>query len=312
MLTGQRVASREETLMCSERPCDVLLGVAPLRDGFLLSLADITQLKEAEKRAAMQNEQLRELNEQLKEADKRKSEFLSTVSHELRTPLTPIKQFLQSMLMGVYGSISDQQRSRLHVALDNVNDESMLIDNLLDLVRIEEGRVPLNRQIEDVGSIIRSVAQVLEHDADEKGIQLHTRTSEEHQLFAYLDRAKVKQILSNIVHNAIKFTPAGGSITIRATGNSDNICIDVSDTGIGIPECELERIFERFYRVENSLTSTSGGTGIGLSIAKKYAELHGGRISVVSSPTSGSTFTVILPKQPGDQNDDPNENPPRR
>ena len=247
------------------------------------------------------NQQLAEAYEQLMELDRKKSEFLSTVSHELRTPLTPIKQCLQTTLEGIYGHVNDRQRDRLEIALDNVNHESMLVDNLLDLIRIQEGRIMLDLRLEDVVAIIRSVIQILEHDALEKNIQLKVELSGQDQLRAHLDRIKIKQVISNLVHNAIKFTPKGGVVAIQATGDAERIRISVADTGVGIPESEKDRIFERFYQVDSSLTRQEGGTGIGLAIVKEYVERHGGSIRLTSQPNLGSTFTFDLPKRPGDQ-----------
>jgi signal transduction histidine kinase len=144
---------------------------------------------------------------------------------------------------------------------------------------------------------MRDVFQVFEYDAEAKSIDLQLEFSEEATLSTMLDRGKVKQVLSNLVHNAIKFTDAGGSVTISASGKDNWIEVQVIDTGVGIPESDLNKIFDRFYQVDSSLTRKVGGTGIGLNIAKEYVERHEGRIWAESELGHGSTFVFTLPKK---------------
>lgn len=243
--------------------------------------------------------ELEKANEELKELDRKKSEFLSTVSHELRTPLTPIKGCLEGMLKERYGNINEKQRNRLEVALASVNDEVRLIENLLDLVRIQENRVTLELEAGSVKEIIYNVYQLFEYDAKNKDLTLILEISDKDLLNTQLDKGKTKQIIINLVYNAIKFTPTGGRITISASKEDRFIKITVSDTGCGINEDQLEKIFERFYQIDSSSTRKVGGTGIGLSIVKEFVELHGGEISVESKPGEGSIFTFTLPLRDG-------------
>jgi signal transduction histidine kinase len=171
---------------------------------------------------------------------------------------------------------------------------------LLDLVRIQEGRVSLDLEFGSVGDIVQSIIQVFEYDAKEKQIKLKAELPGKDDLVTQLDRGKTKQVLSNLVHNAVKFTPQGGTVAVSASGEDKWIKIQVSDTGIGIPESEQEKIFDRFYQVDSSLTRKVGGTGIGLNIAKEYVEMHGGKIWVESKFGEGSTFTFTLPKREWD------------
>jgi GAF domain-containing protein len=248
--------------------------------------------------------ELKDAYEELRELDKRKSEFLSTVSHELRTPLTPIKSCVENMLGGIYGPINEKQRARLELALAGANDEARLVENLLDLVRIQEGRVSLDLEFGNVGDIVQNIIQVFEYDAKEKQIKLRAELPGKDDLVTQLDRGKTKQVLSNLVHNAVKFTPQGGTVTVSASSEGEWIKVRVSDTGFGIPEGELEKIFDRFYQVDSSLTRKVGGTGIGLSIAKEYIEMHGGKIWVESKLGKGSTFTFTLPKRGASEDND--------
>lgn len=237
---------------------------------------------------------LQEQNEKLKELDKRKSEFLSTVSHELRTPLVPIKACIENMLSGMYGSINNVQRGRLELALTSVNHEARLIENLLDLVRIEEDRVSLDLETENLTKIIQNIFQVLEYDCKEKNIAFNLKVPPEN-FFIKLDRHKIRQVLLNLVHNAIKFTPNGGKVTLVVRRNEKCVKIDIIDTGIGVPKDKLPHIFDRFYQADNSLTRKIGGTGLGLNIAKEYVILHGGKIWVESIEEVGSIFSFTLP-----------------
>lgn len=237
----------------------------------------------------------KELEEAL-ERDRKKTEFLSTVSHELRTPLTPVKGSIENLLSEMYGPLNDKQRARLEMALTNVNDEARLIENLLDLVRIQEERVTLDLDKENIANLVKSVVQVFEYDAKKKHIKLSMDLAAKEDLTAYFDRGKIKQVITNLVGNAIKFTPEKGTVLILVSGNSKWIRVDVKDDGIGIPVGEEEKIFERFYQVDSSLTRKAGGTGIGLSIVKEYVQMHGGKVIVESEVGKGSVFAFTLPR----------------
>ncbi len=238
--------------------------------------------------------ELEKANEELKELDKRKSEFLSTVSHELRTPLTPIKQCLENMLSGMYGSINEKQTKRSEMALACVNEEARLIENLLDLVRIQENRIQLEPEFGNIADILHRIIHIFEYDARDKKLELKTDIPNDNSLVTKIDKGKIRQIITNLVHNAIKFTEKG-TITVSASIENNSIKICVSDTGIGVPNDQLEKIFDRFHQVDSSLTRKVGGTGIGLNITKNFIELHSGRIWVESEIGVGSTFSFKLP-----------------
>lgn len=240
--------------------------------------------------------QLTQAVEELKELDQRKSEFLSTVSHELRTPLTPIKSCLENTLSGMYGPLAEKQHSRLEIALASANDEARLVENLLDLVRIQEGRATLELEFSNLADVVRSVVQVFEYDAQGKSIELMANLPPEGVLGIQLDRGKIKQVLTNVIGNAIKFTPEGGTVVVSVSSDEQWAYVQIRDTGIGISVEEHERIFDRFYQVDSSLTRKVGGTGIGLSIVKEYVEMHGGKVWVESVLDKGATFTFTLPK----------------
>lgn len=241
--------------------------------------------------------QLTQAIEELKELDQRKSEFLSTVSHELRTPLTPIKSCLENILSGMYGPLAEKQHARLEIALASANDEARLVENLLDLVRIQECRATLDLEFSNLGDVVRSVVQVFEYDANRARVELVADLPPEGVFWIQLDRGKIKQVLTNMIGNAIKFTPEGGTVAVSVSSDEQWACVRIQDTGIGIPVEEHEKIFDRFYQVDSSLTRRVGGTGIGLSIVKEYVEMHGGKVWVESALGKGATFTFTLPKR---------------
>jgi signal transduction histidine kinase len=232
----------------------------------------------------------------LDELDKVKNKFLSTVSHELRTPLTPVQSCVENMLSGLYGPLTDKQRSRLESALASVREERRLIENLLDLVRIQENAVTVQKEHSSIAKVIDDVTRVFEYDASQERISLIVDLPDGDPLYAHMDVGKVKQVLTNLVSNALKFTPQGGSITIAASDVGQEIEVRVEDTGIGIAEEEYDRIFARFYQIDSSSTRRVGGTGIGLNVVKEYVELHKGRVWVESEVGRGSIFFFTLPK----------------
>lgn len=222
------------------------------------------------------------------------TEFLSTVSHELRTPLTPVQSCIQNFLHDVYGPITDKQRDRLQIALSNIHHEVRLVENLLDLVRIQEGKVLLDQQDTSLVEVIRDVTNIFEYDANQQEITLAFALPQDDLLSVRIDVDKIKQVLINLISNALKFTSKGGLVTVHAFRKENEIKVQIQDTGIGIHEKEYERVFERLYQVERSSTRRFGGMGIGLNIAKEYIEMHGGKIWVVSEIGKGSTFAFTL------------------
>lgn len=223
-----------------------------------------------------------------------RSELISDASHQLRTFLTPVKSCIDNMLYETYGRINDKQRSRLKTALSSLEEEFRLIENLLGLARIAKEKASLEEEFQDISSTIMDVAQIFEYDVKEKNISLNCESLIERRTM--LDRSKIKHVLTNLLENAIKFTPEGGHITVSTFEGEEYFGVKVHDTGIGIPEGERSKIFEEFYQGDSSSLGRVGGSGIGLSIAKNYVELHGGKIWVESEGDTGSTFIFTIPK----------------
>lgn len=244
--------------------------------------------------AAELERRVEQRTEELHKALRTQSEFLSTVSHELRSPLASIKWCLESTLAGLYGDVAEKQRERFELALAKANEEAYLIENLLDLVRIESGQVSLDLDRENLAKIVRDVIQEFERDAKDRNVELKTLLPSE-PVQIVLDRQKMKQVVANLVSNAIKFTPGPGCVTVSILKRDDCVILRIADTGIGIPKGEQDKIFDRFYQVDRSLTRDVGGTGIGLNIVKNYVELHRGTVTVESEVNKGSIFTVLIP-----------------
>ncbi|MFZ5640504.1 MAG: two-component system histidine kinase PnpS [Bacillota bacterium] len=235
---------------------------------------------------------LRDITE-IRELERMRTEFVANVSHELRTPLTSIKGFVETLLDG---AIEDKMLAR-HF-LDIVNEESnrltRLIDDLLSLSRLEERNAEANKAPVEIDKVIGNIITMLNPQMKEKNLELETNIAGGMPVIQ-ADRDMMGQLLINLLDNAIKYTPAGGRIKIEAAPAQQGIKVTVSDTGIGIPEESLPRLFERFYRVDKARSREMGGTGLGLAIVKHILELHGGSIEVSSELGRGTVFTFYLP-----------------
>jgi PAS domain S-box-containing protein len=228
------------------------------------------------------------------EADRAKSEFVSTVSHELRTPMTAIKGYTDLLHAGAAGPITPEQQRFLSTIKNNTDRLTALINDLLDISRMETGRVRFEPQPVQIGEVIAEVVNALAGQAEEKHLSLT------YEVAAGLpdvmgDRDRLNQVLTNLVGNSIRYTPESGKIEVRAYSVERAVRVDVQDTGIGIAPEDMGHIFDRFYRAAHPLVQETRGTGLGLSIVKMFVEMHGGRIWVESTPDRGSTFTFILP-----------------
>lgn len=236
-----------------------------------------------------------------KELERMKSNFLSVISHELRTPLHSIGGFVDVILMGKTGPINDLQRDFLETVKEQAQHLYQLIEDLLEFNRLESGQFQLSITPVEIGTLVKEVVESMFPVADERHIHLINKVNVPTATVEG-DRKRLRQVFTNLVDNALKFTPAGGSVTIAAETTADGVTVRVQDTGIGIPKEEQGRIFERFYQVDSGLTREHRGTGLGLAIVKHIVEQHGGRIWVESEVNRGSTFFVSLPyTQPRDQ-----------
>jgi len=251
-------------------------------DGYkrvVVAINDITERKHAEER--------------LRETMELNSQFVSSVSHELRTPLACMKEAVAIVLDGAAGTVNDKQKRFLDIAKRNMDRLGGLIDNVLDFQKLDAGKMKLNVQQNNIGKIVRDACNTMGSLAGNKGIDLTIEIPGDLPE-ATFDGDKIIQVLTNLISNAVKFTPEGGKICVCARRSAEETAISVSDTGMGIPKEALGRVFERFYRVERPGRHVPG-TGLGLAIVNRIVMMHGGRIEVESTVDQGSTFTVFLP-----------------
>jgi two-component system phosphate regulon sensor histidine kinase PhoR len=275
---GDHVEAKVEMLRGNRRSFD--LRVAPLRfevagqtSGAIGIFFDITQLERLERV---------------------RQEFLSNVSHELRTPLTAIIAFVETL---EEGAIEDSANNRRFLTVIRRNAERMhsLIDDILELSAIEAGIVTVEPHAVRLRSVIEDITTALAARAEARSIKLRNQIAQ--GVIVYADARRLEQMLTNLIDNAVKFNREGGEVTIRHAATATRDCVSVIDTGDGVAGEHIERIFERFYRVDRARSRNEGGTGLGLAIVKHLARAHGGEATVQSTPGKGSTFTIELPNQ---------------
>ena len=290
-----------------------LLAVPILREGRVLGglvisrrtpgefSADVVELLQTfatQSALAIQNARLfREIevkSRELAAASQHKSEFLANMSHELRTPLNGIIGFSEVMLERMFGEINEKQEEYLNDILTSGRHLLSLINDILDLSKIEAGRMELEVSDFHLPSAVDNAVTLVRERATRRGLTLSQEIDE--QVASYRgDERKIKQVMLNLLSNAVKFTPEGGSVTVRATRKPEAIEIAVNDTGIGIAPEEQAAVFEEFRQVGSDMARKHEGTGLGLALAKRFVELHGGRIWLESEVARGSSFTFTLP-----------------
>ncbi len=280
-------------------PVEISLSPLKSEEGFRVTavIRDITDRKEVEDRLlAVQTKYTGELelrNREIERANRHKSEFLANMSHELRTPLHTVIGFSELLAEELQGPLNaNQKRFVSHILKDSQHLLS-LINEVLDLSKIEAGKVQLNREPVDLGAVIEDALSSIRPRILDKSIDLETDVAS--PVLVDGDRMRLKQILYNLLSNAVKFTPKGGRIRVDAAKADGFARISVTDTGIGIPPEERESIFDAFHQVGTSAGGMREGTGLGLPIAKRLVEEHGGRLTVESEPGRGSRFTFTIP-----------------
>lgn len=232
-----------------------------------------------------------------REVERLRNEFFSMVSHELRTPLTSIKGYVDLLQSGATGEVSPEQREFLDIIKTNTDRLVKLINDLLDLSRIDAGRLDLHLRAVDIGLLTRQVVNTLRPLLDNKQQHVTLDLSPNTPL-VWADNDRVVQILTNLISNAHKYTPSGGTIAITIQPVNDHVRVDVQDNGIGISPEDQPHLFSRFFRAKNRVTQQSPGTGLGLAITRSLVEMQGGEIFVTSTPNQGSTFSFTLPIEP--------------
>jgi signal transduction histidine kinase len=242
------------------------------------------------------NREIAEKSRQIEVASQHKSEFLANMSHELRTPLNAIIGFSEVLSERMFGELNEKQEEYLKDIHASGQHLLSLINDILDLSKIEAGRMELELSDFNLPAALDSALTLVRERAGRHGIALQMTVDERlGQIRA--DERKIRQVVLNLLSNAIKFTPDGGRIDVRAVTVEGSVEVSVSDTGVGIAPEDQGAIFEEFRQVGTAAMKVEG-TGLGLALSRKFIELHGGRISVESEPGAGSTFTFTLPRSP--------------
>ncbi len=244
------------------------------------------------------NEELARKNEELTHLDQLKSDFMATMSHELRTPLTSVIGYSDMMLGGMTGELSEQQTTFVENILRSSETLLSLINDILDLTKIEAGRLELNHEAVDLRAALLAVLPVVKPRAQSKRIRISTFLPTDLPA-VWADPGKLNQVLLNLLTNGVKYTHENGSVSVEARPQGDLVEVWVTDTGIGISKEDQDKIFQRFTQVDSSATRSQGGTGLGLAITKELVELHGGSIRVQSKLGKGSSFIFSLPISKG-------------
>jgi len=259
------------------------------------------RLREYRLRSELEQNQreLEESNRKLKELDQIKGRFFANISHELRTPLTLLIAPLESLLRRF--NLDAESKSMLATMHANGMRLLKLINDLLDLVRLESGRLELRTEPVDLAEFLKGLASAARQVADDKRLKLETHVDPALGVLL-MDRDKLEKIVLNLVFNALKFTPSGGRVELRAEKQNECCVLTVTDTGMGISEQNLAHIFDRFWRADRVRSRGTGGAGLGLSIARWIVDQHSGSIQVQSKPNLGSTFQVSIPLANADTN----------
>lgn len=259
--------------------------------------AELARYREnLEEQVAVRTAELAVAKDRAEAADRLKSAFLATMSHELRTPLNSIIGFTGVLLKGLVGPLNDEQVRQLGMVRTSAHHLLALINDVLDLSKIEAGQLRLAFAPFPLGEVVNESVRALQPAAERKGLALRSEVAPDVGVVVS-DRRRVEQVLLNLLSNAVKFTDAGG-VTLRAVLRGERLAVSVADTGIGIAPDDLTRIFRPFHQLEAGLTRRYEGTGLGLSICRRLAELLGGDIGVESEPGRGSTFTFSFPVRP--------------
>ncbi len=289
------------------------LSISPVMDEhqnithLLGIIEDVTARKEAElkliqlnaeleDRVKQRTEELHSANLSLEKASKLKDEFLASMSHELRTPLTGVLGLSEALQKGIYGPLNDKQLNILFTIEEGGRHLLNLINDILDLSKIEAGKTELQYSLADASEICQSSLRMVKQIAVTRN-QTLTFTQSQPDLLIYVDPRRIKQILVNLLGNAVKFTPENGNIGLEVSADEEKDLVNftVWDSGIGIEEKNIDKLFQPFIQLDSSLSRSYTGTGLGLSLVKRLTELHGGTVTVISKPGKGSRFIVSIP-----------------
>ena len=258
--------------------------LAELEEGFARSNQEVFEMNDA----------LVQVNARLSELDRMKDTFLSMITHELRTPMTAMMGLAENLEAGVYGSLNQTQTETLHKIIESGGRLRQLVNDLLDLSKMESGMMRLQREPLDPRSLVEAVIYQLESLGEAGGVKFVNRVGYDLPEVD-CDGQRVEQVLTNLISNALKFTPSGGTVIVTAATQNAFVVFTVTDTGCGIPPESQAHIFDKFIQLHPNRDDRTKGTGLGLTIVRHLVELHGGSVSVESEVGQGSRFSFSLP-----------------
>lgn len=263
-------------------------------------------VEESNREQMEKNRRLAQAVARLEEADRVKSNFLATVSHELRTPLTSIIGYSEMLIEGIAGELNQEQRDYVRTVMEKGDQLLQIINGILDISRMEAGEMKIDKAPFDIDEVVGIALQTVAPHARRKKLNMQCELADDlPQVFG--DRDRVRQVLINLLGNAVKFTPDGGTVKVMAevgmlsqsaVDSQQGVVVSVKDSGIGVPPEAQKKIFDPFFQVDNSSTREYGGTGLGLSIVKRLVEAHSGSLWMESEPGKGATFFFTLPLAP--------------
>jgi PAS domain S-box-containing protein len=292
-ITGSRAAEESLRAAHAELETRVEKRTSQLVD------ANLRLKREVEERERAQRE-MRSAKDAADTANQAKSGFLANMSHELRTPLNAVIGFSELLQQEIFGELNTKQRSYVGNVLVSGRHLLQLVNDILDISKVEAGRMDLAYERTPIGSIVDVVRSVIHAVAAKKGIDLEVDVPASLPE-VYIDPGRIKQVLYNLISNAIKFTPRGGEVRVSARADAQHLVLMVSDTGVGIARQDLSRLFREFEQLPQAGGVRPEGTGLGLALTRRFVELHGGKVEVESAPGKGSTFSVHLPLKSPDE-----------
>jgi signal transduction histidine kinase len=279
--------------------------IAPVLDAtgavahFVAVKVDVTAEKEAERQLTNLNTELErrvaERTGELERASRTKDEFLAAMSHELRTPLNGVLGISEALQEGIYGPLTDRQQLALGRVEESGRHLLAVLSDILDVSMLAAGALTVTLDPLDVSEVCAASVRLVEESARRKHQRL-TIVIDEGSAQARADARRLTQMLVNLLDNAVKFTAEGGAISVRVTASVSTVRVAVRDSGIGIAAEKIPQLFQRFVQLDATLARRHGGSGLGLALTQRLAELHGGRVEVESTPGAGSCFTLVLPR----------------
>lgn len=274
-----------------------LMGISSYRSGYVVrSLQTVeNELLKANRELLKLNVVYSKVNRRLKEIDQMKTEFISVASHQMRTPLSATKWVMRMLLDGDLGKLNDQQLEMLTKGYQTNERMILLINDLLNVSRIEEGRFQYRFVHMSIEEVVESVIQELYNLIKKRNIKFNYKVAKGEIPKLNIDPQKIRLVVQNLVDNAVKFTPPGGKVTINLNSDKENVYFSVTDSGVGIPASQQHRIFSKFFRADNVIRMQTDGSGLGLFIVRNVIDNHQGRVWFESTEGKGTTFTFSLP-----------------